>query len=105
KEQVRIVGKYERPLVLFSAAGGDVASVLPEPWVRTAMIDLVDARETHYRVALDEIISFLEKETPIGITEEPTLPVPPGDPRNPYKGLRAFTRDDAADFFGRDALV
>jgi basic membrane lipoprotein Med (substrate-binding protein (PBP1-ABC) superfamily)/DNA-binding SARP family transcriptional activator len=25
--------------------------------------------------------------------------------RNPYKGLRSFTEDDAADFFGRDALV
>ena len=26
-------------------------------------------------------------------------------PRNPYKGLRAFEEADAADFFGRDALV
>jgi basic membrane lipoprotein Med (substrate-binding protein (PBP1-ABC) superfamily)/DNA-binding SARP family transcriptional activator len=25
--------------------------------------------------------------------------------RNPYKGLRSFTEEDAADFFGRDALV
>src|SRR6266536_5875390 len=58
-----------------------------------------------YTAALDEIIAFLKAETPIGIPEEPTLPVPPGEPRNPYKGLRAFTRDDAADFFGRDALI
>ena len=27
------------------------------------------------------------------------------DADNPYKGLRAFTEGDAADFFGRDALV
>ena len=27
------------------------------------------------------------------------------DARNPYKGLRAFEEDDAADFFGRDRLV
>src|SRR6266516_1229162 len=105
KEQLRIIGMYQQHLVFVWAAGDDVASVLPETWGRTAMIDLVDARETHYRVALDEIIAFLEEETPIGTTEEPTLPVPPGDPRNPYKGLRAFARDDAADFFGRDALV
>ena len=26
-------------------------------------------------------------------------------PRNPYKGLRAFRREDAADFFGRDRLI
>jgi len=27
------------------------------------------------------------------------------EPRNPYKGLRAFTEADAGDFFGREALV
>lgn len=27
------------------------------------------------------------------------------EPRNPYKGLRAFTQNDAADFFGRDSLL
>jgi hypothetical protein len=27
------------------------------------------------------------------------------DPRNPYKGLKAFTREDARDFFGREAVV
>jgi serine/threonine protein kinase len=105
KEQLRIIGMYQRHLVFVWAAGDDVASVLPEAWGRTAMIDLVDARETRYRVALEEIMAFLEAETPVGTTEEPTFPVPPGEPRNPYKGLRAFTRDDAADFFGRDTLV
>ena len=29
----------------------------------------------------------------------------PFEPRNPYKGLRAFTQADAADFFGRDTLI
>jgi serine/threonine protein kinase len=28
----------------------------------------------------------------------------PFEPRNPYKGLRAFTQADAADFFGHDTL-
>ncbi len=37
-------------------------------------------------------------------------PIPHGDDveaevRNPYRGLRAFTEDEAADFFGRDELV
>jgi hypothetical protein len=27
------------------------------------------------------------------------------EPRNPYKGLRAFTEEDTRDFFGRDRLV
>ncbi len=91
KEQLRIVGMYQRHLVFVWAAGNDIASVLPETWGRTAMIDLVDARETRYRAALDEIIAFLKAETPAGTPEEPTLPIPPGEPRNPYKGLRAFT--------------
>lgn len=28
-----------------------------------------------------------------------------GQPRNPYKGLRAFAEDDAIDFHGRDSLI
>jgi serine/threonine protein kinase len=105
KEQLRIVGMYQRHLAFVWAAGNDVASVLPETWGRSAMIDLVDAREARYRTALDEIIALLEAETPVDTPEELTLPGLPGEPRNPYKGLRAFTRDDAPDFFGRDALV
>lgn len=105
KEQVRVISMYQRHLVFVWAAGDDIAAVLPEAWGRTAMIDLVDAREERYRVALDEIIAFLEAEVPTRTPEESTLPEPPGEPRNPYKGLRAFTRDDAADFFGRDALI
>lgn len=30
---------------------------------------------------------------------------PEGEPRNPYKGLRAFTAEDAGDFFGREQQV
>ncbi|HEY7659712.1 MAG TPA: BTAD domain-containing putative transcriptional regulator, partial [Actinomycetota bacterium] len=37
-----------------------------------------------------------------GIVE---VPEPLGEIRNPYKGLRAFLEADAADFFGREALV
>ncbi len=35
----------------------------------------------------------------------PLLTVPEDRPRNPYKGLRPFTQRDAADFFGREAVV
>ena len=38
-------------------------------------------------------------------SEEPSLTTPEFEPRNPYKGLRAFTQKDAADFFGRDSLI
>jgi len=37
---------------------------------------------------------------------QPREPEPaPASRRNPYKGLRSFTEADAADFFGREALV
>ena len=45
------------------------------------------------------------------LLHDPSLPLAPdgpaevGDARNPYKGLRPFGEEDAADFFGRDALV
>jgi transcriptional regulator with XRE-family HTH domain len=29
----------------------------------------------------------------------------PSEPRNPYKGLRPFTQEDAGDFFGREHLI
>jgi len=35
----------------------------------------------------------------------PLITVPLGEPRNPYKGLRPFTQDDAGDFFGREQMV
>ena len=35
----------------------------------------------------------------------PQLTIPPGEPRNPYKGLRPFTQDDTGDFFGREQVI
>ena len=35
----------------------------------------------------------------------PHMTIPKGEPRNPYKGLRPFTQDDAGDFFGREQVV
>ena len=39
------------------------------------------------------------------IAAPPRVPALVGAIRNPYKGLRAFLEADAADFFGREALV
>ena len=39
------------------------------------------------------------------VTAWPHLTIPKGEPRNPYKGLRPFTQDDAGDFFGREQVV
>ena len=39
------------------------------------------------------------------VTAWPHMALPRGEPRNPYKGLRPFTQDDAGDFFGREQVV
>lgn len=105
KEQLRIAGMYQQRMVFVRAAGDEIATVLPEAWGRTAMIDLVDARGARYMIALNEIMAFLKEGMSTVSPEVPTLPLPSGEPRNPFKGLRAFTKGDAADFFGRDTLI
>jgi DNA-binding SARP family transcriptional activator/ABC-type glycerol-3-phosphate transport system substrate-binding protein len=64
-------------------------------------------------LGLEPSATLRELETRI-LRQDPTLDLlPTGDgpvsrpppTRNPYKGLRAFAESDAADFFGREALV
>src|SRR6266516_2053126 len=106
KEHLRIASMYERQLLFVWAAGDDIAAVLPEAWGKTAVIDVIDARQSRYEGALEEMVACLQQED-ISVTAplEPPLAETLGEPRNPYKGLRAFTKEDSADFFGREALV
>ena len=103
KACLRIASLYQRRLVFVWVSGEEIADVLLPAWDdKTVQIDLVDAREEPYEEALEELLAFLEAEAPV---EESTLPEPVAEPRNPYKGLRAFSQADAADFFGRDRLI
>ncbi len=103
KEHLRIASLYQRRLVFVWSTGEEIIDVLPEEWGKTVQIDLVDAREGHYEQALDELVACLEEDE--ASSEEPSLTTPEFEPRNPYKGLRAFTQKDATDFFGRDRLI
>ncbi len=102
KEHLRIANLYQRRLVFVWAAGEEIAAVLPEEWGRTVQIDLIDAREERYQGALDQLLACLQEDT---VLEVSTSPEPAFEPRNPYKGLRAFTQDDTDDFFGRDSFT
>jgi serine/threonine protein kinase len=103
REHLRIASLYQRKLVFVWVGGEEIADALPPAWSNKAVqIDLIDAREERYEEALKELLADLEAEAPV---EEPSLPEPAAEPRNPYKGLRPFTQRDAADFFGRDALI
>jgi hypothetical protein len=105
KEHLQIASMYERPLVFVWAAGDEIAEALPEAWGNMAVIDLIDARQTRYETALNELVAYLDAELSVTTPLEPEPGERQGEPRNPYKGLSAFTQDDAADFFGRDALI
>src|SRR5947209_17917611 len=56
-------------------------------------------------LALAEQPRDMQQKPTSGEAHQPTSDEPLFEPRNPYKGLRAFTSEDAADFFGREHLV
>lgn len=65
-------------------------------------IQFIDARGTSYLNARSQLTAML-----LGLqtTQGSGAITPEIAVRNPYKGLRAFTIDDANDFFGRDAAI
>jgi serine/threonine protein kinase len=105
KEHLQIAGMYRRPMLCIWAAGNNMIEALPSMEEQPSIID---ARQERYETALAAIVAYLEHELPDYSSDESYLTEPIGElrePRNPYKGLRAFTKDDASDFFGRDALI
>ena len=97
--------RTQRQLVFVWAAGEDQAALLPNSREDIAPIDVIDARESRYKLALDELMACLKEETSVSSLGDSTFIESIGEPRNPYKGLRAFTQDDATDFFGRKSLI
>jgi hypothetical protein len=63
------------------------------------------AQPQQYAAALETIENNVSQRRSISALLGPSTEAPQEEPRNPYKGLRAFTADDARDFFGRDRLV
>lgn len=105
RHELAIARMYQRPLYSLWVAGEDWSACLP-PDVETP--PYTDVRGSAYQAGLRDLAETLKKiaARPSGIvlltgpqkeTEEPTF-----EPRNPYKGLRAFTAQDAGDFFGRE---
>jgi serine/threonine protein kinase len=102
KEHLRIAGIYQRKVLCVWAQGDDLQNLLP---VGAEHAHIIDARGQRYKQALDEIIISLERERRGVTVIETPLPLLDFEPRNPYKGLRAFTQYDRADFFGRETVV
>lgn len=103
REHLRMAGMYQRRLVFVWAAGEGLIPILLEAAGYGVDIDVVDARETRYPAAIDEIVASINKDTRPPVLQKPSQPLQ--EARNPYKGLQAFTEHDVKDFFGRAALV
>ncbi len=107
EEQMRIANMYERRMIFVWSEGEVAAQLLPVPamWGKTSVIKIVDVRDAQYERGLQKIISALEKDASLPSSDSVTPDTLKGEPRNPYKGLHAFTGSDAHDFFGRDMLI
>ena len=100
-DELRIAELYGRRVYPIWVAGDQWMECVPLGW---GGLQYLDARGDRYNTALATLTAesrFLPRRP------APVDPLPPaaGEPRNPFKGLRAFTGADAGDFFGRDRLV
>ncbi len=103
REHLRIAQLYQRPLISIVAEGDD-----PLPQAEHAAYPVIDAREGRYQQALTDLLAALRLETAAEKDLPQQAPVHAeslAGPRNPYKGLRAFTAADSGDYFGRDRLI
>jgi len=101
KESYTLAVIYQRPLI-------DIRVLLPNR-------DADPSAERHGDVHIDALPGREEGafREALAYVNQQWHSVPPlqdkvvvkQEPRNPYKGLRAFTADDAHDFFGREALI
>ena len=100
---------YQRPVFAIWVVGPDQSeeqTPFPEAWSKSISIDLESENQND---AFQELLRHLKllrhsSAFPASVPEQNVL-VPLPEPRNPYKGLRAFTSDDTRDFFGRTALI
>jgi hypothetical protein len=98
RDELRIAELYRRPVYPLWIAGTQWIDTVPLGW---GGVQYLDARESHYEMAVPELVALLDKAS----SQPAKAPELDFEPRNPYKGLRAFTGDDAHDFFGRDTLI
>ncbi len=101
KEHLRLADLYQRRLILVWVDKDEGAQPLLASWRDTV---LVDARTTPYEATLAAIEAALRQSRSLSGLLSPPVAPPAYEPRNPYKGLHAFTEQDTRDFFGREIL-
>lgn len=85
-------------------AGKDWIDCVPIGYGSTQHIDLRGDAYPNGLKRLIDVLTGIQYVPPL--EQDPTTEImPPVNPRNPYKGLRAFQEGDKGDFFGRDVLI
>jgi hypothetical protein len=96
---------YGRPVYPLWIDGEAWMETLPAGW---GGISGIDARKEQYPVAVQTLVKQLRSLRDAS-SPRPEIPTSHIDlsphPRNPYKGLRSFQREDEGDFFGRDQCI
>lgn len=106
QEDLSLAEQAGCPVCVLWIAGRRRQDVLPPLQTAVRALDLIDARPPRYERALDALLTLLRTLPPPSFRDADTLVLSPTfEPRNPYKGLRAFRYEDAHDFFGRERLV
>ncbi|HWE61658.1 MAG TPA: TIR domain-containing protein, partial [Chloroflexota bacterium] len=104
-DELRIAELYGRRVYPVWVEGEQWMDCVPLGWGGLQYLDARGERATLAVAALAKEVQRL-RDRYAGIAgPAATLTTPAFEPRNPYKGLRAFTGADAGDFFGRDRLV
>lgn len=101
KDELSIADMYQRRVYPLWIAGSQWMDAAPIGW---GSVQYLDGRGEYYVQAVEDLVATLSKSKVFTGTLPPSPP-PISSPRNPYKGLRAFLREDVRDFFGRSYLT
>jgi Tol biopolymer transport system component len=105
KAALSIAQIYQRPVFPVWIHGETWMQALPPGWEE---IPGIDARGERYPDAFQTLVQALRSLQDNSTAQPETSPsiidLPP-HPRNPFKGLRPFQREDVGDFFGREQCI
>ena len=108
RDEVALARQAGKPIYPAWVAGDNWMDCIPLGLGGTQYADL---RAENYPAGLLQLIGAVRGQSadvvPLVVETPSPIAVPVSDfePRNPYKGLRAFYLEDAGDFFGRDVLI
>jgi methylmalonyl-CoA mutase cobalamin-binding subunit len=99
--QMELAADYHRRVLVLWVRGEEADRLTLEQWRPEAVFD---ARGEHYEQACHMLLAHLQQKGTDGFAR-PKQSALLSEPRNPYKGLHAFTARDVGDFFGRESVV